>query len=156
MAFSGWITTSRDGPDRHSAHRRTTPLALERDVLIVACAISAGVHGALIREHFEEGAGAGGGFLASTILLIALVVALTRAGGTLVLLASVAVLASLIVAYGFAVSTGVPILHPEVEPVEGLALSTKVVEVVGLVAALDLLRAWGDGPHLHLYERTTT
>ena len=29
-------------------------------------------------------------------------------------------------------TTGVPVLHPDVEPVEGLALATKAIEAVGL------------------------
>ena len=49
-----------------------------------------------------------------------------------------ALLAGLIVAYGFAVTTGVPVLHPEVEPADRLGLVTKAVELVGLVAALYL------------------
>ena len=46
----------------------------------------------------------------------------------------------LIVSYGLAVGAGVPVFHPEVEAVEGLALVTKAFEVVGLVAAVSLLR----------------
>ena len=51
---------------------------LERDLVIVVCAISAGIHGALAPEHFGEGAGAGLGFLVSVLLLAGLAVALTR------------------------------------------------------------------------------
>ena len=32
--------------------------AIERDVLIMSCAISAGIHAALVREHFTQGTGA--------------------------------------------------------------------------------------------------
>jgi hypothetical protein len=42
-----------------------------------------------------------------------------------------------------AVTTGVPVLHPEPEPVDGLALFTKAVEATGLAAALNLLRPKG-------------
>ena len=38
---------------------------LKADVVILACAISAGIHGALAPHHFSEGAGAGFGFVAS-------------------------------------------------------------------------------------------
>jgi hypothetical protein len=34
-----------------------------------------------------------------------------------------------------AVTTGIPAVHPDVDPVEGLALATKAVEVAGLVLA---------------------
>ena len=50
-------------------------------------------------------------------------------------------LLGLLAAYALATTTGVPALHPEVEPVEGLALVTKAVEGAGLLAAaLVLLR----------------
>jgi hypothetical protein len=44
------------------------------------------------------------------------------------------------VAWLLAITTGVPVFHPEVEPVEHLAVLTKLVELVGLVAALGLIR----------------
>ena len=52
------------------------PAAIERDVLILTCAISAGIHAALVPEHFAEGAGAGGGFVASVVLLAGLLAVL--------------------------------------------------------------------------------
>jgi hypothetical protein len=108
---------------------------LRLDIVIVACAVSAGIHGALIPEHFEEGTGAGGGFVVATVLLAALAAALTYRPTQLVLLATVATFAGLIAAYVLVLRTGVPVLHPEREAVESLALFTKAVEVVGLVAA---------------------
>ncbi len=116
-------------------------LTIRRDVLIVACAVSAGVHAALTPEHFGEGAGAGGGFLAATILAGALAVVLTRRPeSTAAIAAAALVLAGLIFSYVLAVTTGVPVLHPEVEAVDGLALATKAFEAVGIVVALELLR----------------
>jgi hypothetical protein len=108
---------------------------LRTDVVIVACAVSAGIHGALVREHFEEGAGAGLGFVAATVLLAALAAALTYRPSQAAFLAAVAVFAGLIASYVLVVWTGMPVLHPEREAVEGLALVTKAVEAVGLVAA---------------------
>jgi hypothetical protein len=35
-------------------------------IVVLASAISAGIHGALAPEHFEEGAGAGFGFVVAT------------------------------------------------------------------------------------------
>jgi hypothetical protein len=138
-------------PHRDTRVRRR---GLERDVLIVTCAISAGIHGALVPEHLAEGAGPGGGFIASTALLVVLAVALSFGAGERAVLAAGAVLAGLIAAYGLAVSTGVPVLHPEAEPVDGLALFTKAVEALGLAAAITLL---GRPAHLlHPQERTNT
>ena len=115
-------------------------LELRRDLVILACAISAGIHGALVPAHFEEGMGAGLGFVAATVLLAALVLALTRyPASALALAATAVVLLGLLASYLLAVTTGLPLLHPEPEPVDGLALATKAIEAGGLLAALDLL-----------------
>jgi hypothetical protein len=114
---------------------------LRRDVVILACAVSAGIHGALAPAHFAEGAGAGVGFVASSILLAVLAVGLTVRPESSVLLAGAAlVFAGLLASYALATTTGLPLLHPQPEPVDGLALATKAFEAVGLVTALNLLR----------------
>jgi hypothetical protein len=122
--------------------------ALERDVVIVACAISAGIHVALTPDHFAEGAGAGLGFLGATVLLSLVVIALTRQPSAAALAATVAVLAALITSYVVAITSGLPLLHPEPEPVESLAVFTKAIEAVGLFAAAHLL--WRERPALAL------
>jgi CHASE2 domain-containing sensor protein len=113
--------------------------AIERDIVIVACAISAGIHAALVRHHFDEGAGPGLGFLAAAVLLAGLVVFLTRRPTLVAIAAAGAVLAALLASYVLATTTGIPLLHPELEPVDGLALATKAIEALGLVAALHLI-----------------
>jgi len=112
---------------------------LARDLLIVACAVSAGIHAALVPEHLEEGRPAGVAFAVSAALLAAAAVGLTRRLSPALLGATAALLVGLILSYLLAVTTGVPVLHPAVEPVEGLALFTKAVELVGVVAAAALL-----------------
>jgi hypothetical protein len=113
---------------------------LKGDVVIVACAVSAGIHGALVPGHFDEGTGAGLGFVAATVALAGLVVWLTaRPASRLGLAAAAAVLVGLLASYALAVTSGLPVLHPEPEPVDGLALATKAIEVVGLAAASSLL-----------------
>jgi hypothetical protein len=113
---------------------------LERDVVIVACAISAGIHAALVPDHFDESSAAGGGFLAATVLLAGVVVVPTRLPASLVANAAAgALLAGLLAGYALATTTGLPLLHPEPESIDGLALVTKVIEVLGLVAALHLI-----------------
>jgi hypothetical protein len=117
-----------------------TSAEVRSDLVILACAISAGIHGALVPEHFAEGAGPGGGFVAATVALAALVVALTlRPASPLALGAAAAVFAGLLASYALAVTTGLPILHPDREPVDGLALATKAIEVAGLAAAWSLI-----------------
>jgi len=113
---------------------------LRTDLVIVACAISAGIHGALVRGHFEEGAGAGLGFVAATVLLAVLAVVLTRRPTQLALHATTAVFAGLIASYALVITTGFPVLHPEPEAVDALALFTKAIEAIGLVLAASLLR----------------
>jgi len=112
---------------------------LERDVVILACAISAGIHGALVPSKLEEGNAATGGFAASAVLLGALAVALTRSSQPLLVAAAATVFLGLLVSYALAITTGVPLLHPHPEPVDGLAVFTKAVELVGLLAAVALL-----------------
>jgi len=114
---------------------------LRSDFVILACAISAGIHGALVSSHFEEGAGAGLGFAASAVALTGIVVWLTwRPASALPLAAAAVMFFGLLTSYALAITTGVPVLHPHPEPVEELALATKAIEVVGLLAALGLLR----------------
>jgi hypothetical protein len=113
---------------------------LRLDIVILACAISAGIHGALVPDHFAEGTGVGLGFVTATVLLGAIAVALTRKPTRFVLLSAAAVFVALLVSYALAITTGVPVLHPEVEAVDGLALFTKAVEAIGLFTAATLIQ----------------
>jgi hypothetical protein len=113
---------------------------LRGDVVILACAISAGIHGALVPSHFDEGIGAGLGFATATVALTALVVWLTRQPASApALAAAAAVFTGLLASYTLATTTGLPLLHPDPEPVDGLALATKAIEALGLLAASSLL-----------------
>ena len=109
------------------------------NVVIVACAVSAGVHAALVPDHLAEGTGAGLGFLGSAIVLAGLAAALTRRPSTAALIGTIALLAGLIGSYAAAITSGLPLLHPMPEPVEGFAVFTKAVVAVGLLAAAHLL-----------------
>ena len=111
---------------------------LRTDAVIVVCAISAGIYSALAPEHFRETTGAGLGFVVSAALLGALAVVLTHRPSDAAFAATALVFAGLIASYVFAVTTGIPVIHPDVDPVEGLAVATKAVEAAGLVLA-----AWG-------------
>ena len=113
---------------------------LERDLVILACSVSAGIHGALVPGHFREGTGAGLGFVAATASLGGLVLWLSwRPVGVEALAAAAATFAGLLASYVLATTTGLPVLHPDPEPVDGLALATKAIEIVGLLAATSLL-----------------
>jgi hypothetical protein len=116
-------------------------VSLRRDVVILACAVSAGIHGALAPAHFDEGVGAGIAFAVSAAALAGLALWLTlRPAGPLPSAVAALVFAGLLVSYALATTTGVPVLHPEPEPFDGVALATKAFELVGLVTASSLLR----------------
>jgi hypothetical protein len=116
-----------------------TRASVEHQVLIASCAISAGIHAALVPEHFREEPGAGVGFLVSAVLLAVLCVVLVyRPGSRVAVGAAGATLAGLLLAYALVLAVGVPVLHPDREPADGLALVTKAIELVGLVAAVGL------------------
>jgi hypothetical protein len=117
-----------------------TITALRIDSVIVACAVSAGIHAALAPDHFKEGIGAGVGFVVATVLLGVLAVVLTWSPSQVAFGAAAAVFAGLIVSYLLVIATGVPVLHPDVEAVDGLAVFTKVVEAIGLVATASLVK----------------
>jgi hypothetical protein len=112
---------------------------LRGDVVILACAISAGIHGALMPGHFDEGTGAGLGFVAATVALAGLVVWLTWRPAKSALAAAAVTFGGLLASYALATTTGLPVLHPDPEPVDGLALVTKAIEAAGLLAASSLL-----------------
>ncbi len=113
---------------------------LRHDAVILAGGISAGIHGALAPRHFGEGKGEVVGFLTATVVLALVAVALTRhPDNALPLVVAALVFAGLIASYAFATTSGVPVLHSEPEPVGGLALATKVIEAIGLLAASSLI-----------------
>jgi hypothetical protein len=133
---------------------------VRRDVVILACAISAGIHGALTPEHFEEGTPAGLGFAVSTVALGLLAAWLTfRPESAAAPAAATLLFLGLIAAYALATTTGLPVLHPEREAVDGLALFTKAIEAAGLLAAWSLLRPHEKGSHtwhaLHVRSRSS-
>lgn len=85
----------------------------KRDLLIVACAVSAGVHAALAPAHFQESFVEGAGFVAATAVLAVVVGALAFfPASRLVVIAAAFVFAGLLVSYAFAAATGIPLLHP--------------------------------------------
>lgn len=116
-----------------------TARAVEHELVIVACAVSAGIHAALAPEHFTESARSGAGFVAAAVLLAAVVCGFTlRPANPFLPAATVLLLGGLLTAYLLTVTSGLLPLHPQQEAVDSLALVTKAVEAVGLVAACSL------------------
>jgi membrane-bound metal-dependent hydrolase YbcI (DUF457 family) len=113
---------------------------LKGDIVILACAVSAGIHGALVPGHFDEGGGAGFGFAAAAVALTGLIAWLTwRPASRSAVAVAAAIFVGLLASYALVTTTGMPVLHPDPEPVDGLALATKAIEAVGLLAATTLL-----------------
>lgn len=111
-----------------------------RDAVILACAISAGIHGALAPGH--EGASATAAFVVAATTLALLAIALSRRPELdLLYVVAATVLLGLIASYALAVTAGVPLVHPEPEPVGGLALATKAIEAAGAAAAVSVRTA---------------
>jgi hypothetical protein len=93
-----------------------------------------------VKDHFQEGTGAGVGFVVAAVLLAAVAIILTHHRSQRVVVGAAVILAGLIVSYMLVITTGVPVLHPDVEAVNGLALFSKTIEVLGLLAASSLIR----------------
>jgi hypothetical protein len=113
---------------------------LRTDGVIVACAISAGIHAALAPEHFRETTGAGIGFVVATLVLGVLAVVLTLRPSEPAFASAALVFAGLLGSYVLAVTTGIPVVHPDVDAVAGLALATKAIEAFALVLAVSACR----------------
>jgi hypothetical protein len=114
-------------------------MTAKRDGLIVCCAISAGIHGALVPEHMRESSITGAGFVVATVALVAVIVGLTaRPESRAVTSFGILVLAGLVAGYAVAAARGIPVLHPEVDPIDRVGVLSKTVELTGLFLACRL------------------
>ena len=105
---------------------------LSRNVVLVACAASAGVHAGLVPSHLVENLWLGIAFAASVGLLLAVIVSLWRAGDPRRPAApAAAVLAALVVAYSLSRTVGLAPLEEDVEPVDAIGLLTQGVQAAG-------------------------
>jgi hypothetical protein len=115
-----------------------------RNMLIAACAASAGLHAGLVPEHLGEEPRLGIAFVLATLLLLALTVALTtgiqpRLSSTV----AAATLAALIVSYVLSRTAGLPWLVEDTEPFNVVGLLTQGIQGAGLLAALSLCHRTG-------------
>lgn len=114
-----------------------TNRGLDREVGVLACAVTAGVHAGLVPEHAHESAALAASFAAAAVLAAVIAVALRRAAGSAwPPLAAGALFAGLIVAYALSRTVGLPLGEGEREPLDALGLATKAIEVAGLIAAV--------------------
>ncbi len=110
-----------------------------RIAVVAACAASAGAHGALVPAHLDDEAGLAVAFVVAAIVAMAASVMLTIRPSASVVCFAALLLAALLGAYALAVTTGLPWLVDEPEPVDAVALATKAVEALGLGFALQLI-----------------
>ena len=107
-----------------------------RDLVALSCAVSAGIHAALTPQHYAEAPAAGIAFGLSAVALAGLTIALSRRADPVLLDCAIVILAGLVGAYALAVATGIPGLTAGPESIDALALTTKAVEIFGILAAL--------------------
>lgn len=112
-----------------------------RDIVVLVCAASAGVHAALVPEHLAEGGPLLGGAFAASALALAVVAVLARRPGRehWAVSIAVAVLAANVLAYVLSRTTGLPVLIPEPEEVDLLGVVTTIAEAVGVVSGVLLI-----------------
>ena len=109
----------------------------DADLVLAACAISAGAHAALVPSHMEHDPQLGLAFVVAAGVLLTLGAAVVLSPDPArAARAAALVFAALIASYAAATTVGLPLLSVQPEPVDGVALVTKLVETVGLVFAL--------------------
>ena len=114
--------------------------------LVVAGAVSAGVHAGLAPEHLHEWLPLGAAFVAAAAAAALGVVALVlRPASPWPPRVLGALLGSLVVAYALTRLAALPPLDPDREPLDLLGVCTSALEAAGLVAALRLVLAYNPG-----------
>ena len=111
-----------------------------RNVVVACCAASAGVHAALVPEHFDESALLGGGFAVAAVLLFASTLAFSGQGpaSPLAAPATALLLVALTIAYALSRTVGLSLIGAEVEAVDGVGVATQFVQTAALAAAIAL------------------
>lgn len=113
-------------------------MRVERELLVLACAASAGVHAALAPRHLTESVAEAAGFAAAALLLAGVAAwLLLRPAAAAPLLAGAGLLAALIVAYA---------ATRRAEPIDAVGVGTNLIEAAGLVLAVRLARPTLKGP----------
>lgn len=117
------------------------PVLLAATVVVLAAAVSAGIHAGLVPEHLEEMPLLGVSFILAVLSLIAVGVAVGSHPRSQ-LPASLAALlfGALTLAYVASRTTGLPFLEPDPEVVDSIGIVTVAVQVTGAAAALWLTR----------------
>ena len=115
------------------------PHGSTRRLLVVACAASAGLHGALASTHASESQTVGGLFALSALLLIVVALVLEHSADRRAVAAAALLLVALLGVYAASRFVAVwPLDHAE--PVDAIGAVTKLFEAAGLLLAIGLLQ----------------
>ena len=113
------------------------PVVLTAIVVVLAAAVSAGIHAGLVPEHLAEMPLLGVSFIVTVLALLAIAAALAiRPEAQLPASLAAFLFAGLILAYAASRTTGLPVLEPEPERVDAIGIVTVAVQLFGLLAAL--------------------
>lgn len=123
----------------------TADATLARNIVLIACAASAGVHAGLVPSHLAENPWLGLAFAGAVGLLLALTVSLARTREPRRGPLRPPRLAVLIVAYSLSRTVGLAPLEEQVESIDAIGVLTQIVQVAGLIAALFLCQPASDG-----------
>ena len=122
----------------------TRPVVLTAILVVLAAAVSAGIHAGLVPEHLGEMPLLGVSFIFAVLALLAIAVAVAiRPEAQLPASLAAFLFAGLILAYVASRTSGLPVLEPEPEQVDAIGIGTVAVQLVGLLAALWLTRTAG-------------
>lgn len=114
------------------------------DLVVAACAVSAGAHAALVPSHMNHEPQLGVAFVVAVVLLLGAGAALVHSPSSARGAQFAALLfAGLMASYAAATTVGIPLLSTEPEAVDGAALATKFVDSFGLLFALKLSQPVG-------------
>ena len=120
------------------------PVVLTAILVVLAAAVSAGIHAGLVPEHLDEMPLLGVSFIFAVLVLLVIGAAVAiRPEAQLPASLAAFLFAGLILAYVASRTNGLPVLEPEAERVDAIGIVTVAVQLVGLLAALWLTRTAG-------------
>lgn len=130
---------------------RSKPLRLGRagaaDLVVLACAASAGIHAGLVPQHLREEPRLGVSFALSVMLLLAAGAGMAlRPLDPRIARAAALLLVGLLAAYIASRTTGIPLLAPTPEVLDAVGIAAVAVELAGLAAAVWLAQPIGRRP----------
>jgi hypothetical protein len=122
---------------QHRAKPRWVTRAVAAELVVFACAASAGIHAGLVPEHLREEPRLGVAFTLAVITLLATGAAVAfQPWARRVARISALLLGGLIAAYAASRTTGIPLLAPDPEAVDAVGIAAISIELVGLICAL--------------------